>query len=124
MAPAWPPLVVVVVFCWFVFCVFEFELLEFTPLEVVPPLNALDPPLTLFAPVNPTGLPPVPLAAVTTGMQAGNPAVPIPGSVPAGQFMVELDVVFRPAAPDAIPAVLLAVAPFTPATRLWEWQPW
>ena len=113
MVPACPPLVVVVVFCWFVFWIFEFELLKLVPFEVVPPFRVLAPPLTFPAPVNPTGLPPVPLALLTTSTHAGMPDVPMPGSVPGGHVMVEFEVVLKPVVPVELPAVLLPELPFT-----------
>jgi hypothetical protein len=73
--PACPPLVVVTVFDWFQVCVPELE--TFRP--VLPftwdVLRVLVPPFEK------------PVTVLVSGVHAGNPDVPTPGSVPGGQLM-------------------------------------
>ena len=106
--PAWPVLVVVTVFCWFEvnppFSVDEELFVRFVWLFA----DVLRPPLVLFAPVEAAvAVPPI------TAAHAGSPDVPIPGKVPGGQVIAELELVLPRLDPMVFAKLLFAVPPFT-----------
>ena len=100
---------------WLVPSTFVEEFVKLVPLLVVPLLTVLTPPFVLPAPVKPTGFAlvvPPGLEELTTRTQAGNPEVPTPGSVPAGQLMLVFDPLNALVTFAVPPIVLLPVLPF------------